>query len=409
MKYLFLTFAAVMLLTFPVKAEGYQVNLQGQKQTGMGHTGTGLLLGPSSIHFNPGALSFLEGKYFFSGGISGVISSNTFVKAQPSVYSAESDNPMGTPFTFYGATRLNERLVVGIGANSPYGNSLKWGDDWDGRYLIQDISLQAIYVQPTVSYAITPNISIGGGPVVVFGSVDLNKALPLESADGEGGVNLKGSTTAYGYNLGLFFRVSPKLTAGVNYRAEVLMKLEGGDAIFTVPPSMAGNFPDNNTFSAELPMPSNLTFGIGWKATDKLLLALDIQSVGWSSYDELTFDFEENTAALQDSENPRNFENTMIYRIGAEYAALESLKVRAGIYYDETPIPSDYLTPETPGTNKTGISTGFSWDLNANLTVDASLLYIAGEEREDGYAPLNFYGTYNTSAWIPGIGLSWSF
>ena len=231
----------------------------------------------------------------------------------------------------------------------------------------------------------------------------------MESADGEGGVNLKGSTTAYGYNLGLFFRVSPKLTAGVNYRAEVLMKLEGGDAIFTVPPSMAGSFPDNNTFYAELPMPSNLTFGIGWKTTDKLLLALDIQSVGWSSYDELTFDFEQNTAALQDSENPRNFENTMIYRIGAEYAALESLKIRAGIYYDETPIPSDYLTPETPGTNKTGISTGFSWDLNANLTVDASLLYIAGEEREDGYAPLNFYGTYNTSAWIPGIGLSWSF
>ncbi|MFO8001514.1 MAG: outer membrane protein transport protein [Marinilabilia sp.] len=397
-----------MLLSYPAKAEGYQVNLQGQKQTGMGHTGTGLLLGPSSIHFNPGALSFLEGNYFFSGGVSGVMSQNTFVKAQ-SDYSAESDNPMGTPFSFYGAARLSERLVVGIGANAPYGNSLDWGDDWDGRYLVQDISLQAIFVQPTVSYAITPNVSIGGGPVFGFGSVDLNKALPLQSEEGDGTVNLDGNATAYGYNIGLFLDVSQQLSVGVNYRSEVLMEVDGGDATFSVPASMEPVFPDDNKFSAELPMPSNLTFGVGWKASDKLLLALDLQQVGWSAYQDLDFDFEENTDALQDSENPRNFENTMIYRLGAEYMALENLKVRGGIYYDETPIPSDYLTPETPGANKTGISTGFSWAMNANLTVDGSLLYITAEEREDGYDPLNFYGTYNSSAWIPGLGVSWSF
>ena len=408
MRNLFFVLAAFVLLSTPVKAEGYQVNLQGQKQTGMGHAGTALLLGPSSIHFNPGALSLMEGQYLFSGGVSGVISQNTFVKAG-TTYSAESDNPMGTPFSFYGAARLSDKLVVGVGANSPYGNSLKWGDDWDGRYLIQDISLQAIFVQPTVSYAITPNISIGGGPVIGRGSVELNKALPLQSENGEGGVNLEGSTTAYGYNAGVFAQISPSLSVGINYRSEVLMEMEEGEANFSVPMSMEANFPDNNTFSASLPMPSNLTFGVGWDVTDKLTLAFDLQNVGWSSYEELNFDFEENTAALQDSENPRNFENTMIYRVGAEYDALENLKVRGGIYYDETPIPSDYLTPETPGANKTGISTGFSYNLNSGLTVDASLLYITAEEREDGYAPADYYGTYNSSAWIPGLGLSWSF
>jgi long-chain fatty acid transport protein len=322
---------------------------------------------------------------------------------------AESDNPMGTPFSFYGAARINEKLVVGIGANSPYGNSLVWGDDWDGRYLIQDLSLQAIFVQPTLSYAVTPKISVGGGPVFAFGGVELNKALPLQSAEGDAQVTLEGNTVAYGFNLGLLVKLSPDISFGVNYRSEVLMKMEGGDATFNVPASMRANFPEGNTFSAELPMPSNLTFGLGWQASEKLLLAFDLQNVGWSTYKELNFDFEENTAALQDSENARNYENTMIYRIGAEYQALESLKVRAGIYYDETPIPVDYLTPETPGSNKTGISTGLSFSLNSNLTVDASLLYITAEERTDGYAPLNYYGTYNSSAWIPGVGLSWSF
>jgi long-chain fatty acid transport protein len=408
MKYLLLMVVCVFFTLQQGFAEGYQVNLQGQKQTGMGHTGTGLLLGPSSIHFNPGALSFLEGNMLFSGGVSGVFSQNSFLKNQPSLYTAESDNPVGTPFSIYGAYRLSDKLMVGLGANSPYGNSLSWGEDWDGRYLIQDISLQAIFVQPTISYAITPRISVGGGPVAVFGSVDLNKALPLQSADGDGSVNLNGSTTAYGYNVGAFFKVSQDISLGVNYRSKVVVELDGGDATFDVPESLQANFPAGNTFSAELPMPSNLTIGLGWQATDKLLLAFDLQQVGWSEYQELNFDFEENTATLQDSENPRNFENTMVYRVGAEYSALDRLKLRAGIYYDETPIPENYLTPETPGTNKVGISAGFSWHLNDKLSLDASLLHIAGEEREDGYAPLNFYGTYNTSAWIPGFGVSWT-
>ncbi|PWE00658.1 OmpP1/FadL family transporter [Marinilabilia rubra] len=408
MKYLLLTVLCAFFTLHQGFAEGYQVNLQGQKQTGMGHTGTGLLLGPSSIHFNPGALSFLEGDVMFSGGVSGVISQNSFLKEQPSLYTGETDNPVGTPFSVYGAFRLSEKLMLGLGANSPYGNSLSWGEDWDGRYLIQDISLQAIFVQPTISYAITPRISIGGGPVLAFGSVDLNKALPLQSDEGDGSVNLNGSTTAYGYNVGVFVKVSKDVSLGVNYRSKVVMELDGGDATFDVPESFQTNFPDGNTFSAELPMPSNLTIGLGWKATDKLLLALDLQQVGWSEYQELNFDFEENTAALEDSENPRNFENTMVYRVGAEYSALEQLKLRAGIYYDETPIPSDYLTPETPGTNKIGISAGVSWQLNDKLSLDASLLHISGEERKDGYAPLNYYGTYNSSAWIPGFGVSWT-
>jgi long-chain fatty acid transport protein len=72
MRHFLLIVVAYLFLFQLARSEGYQVNLQGQKQTGMGHTGTGLLLGPSSIHFNPGALAFLEGNFFLSGGISGV-------------------------------------------------------------------------------------------------------------------------------------------------------------------------------------------------------------------------------------------------------------------------------------------------------------------------------------------------
>ncbi len=386
-------------------AEGYQVNLQSQKQTGMGHTGAGQQLGATSIHFNPGAMAFLPGKFDFSLGASGVFSKNKFEGTQGTY---KSDNPMGTPLFFYGAMQVSDKIAAGIGVTSPYGNSLKWGDTWQGQYLIQDISLQAIFVTPTLAYKLTDKLSLGAGLVIGFGSVDLNRALDLTALNPalpDGQVNLNGSTTSYGFTAGLFYQLSEKISAGVSYRSKVLMKIEDADADFTVPAPVAAYFPEGNKFNSELPMPSNLTFGLGWQANDKWLLAFDLQAVGWSAYESLDFSFE--LTPNLDSQMPKKFENTMIYRLGATYTPSSSVALRAGVYYDETPIKDEYLTPETPGTNKIGASLGLSWFINDKLSLDASFLHIMGEERTSKFPLLQ--GTYNTSAWLPGLGISYSF
>ncbi len=401
-----LLFCGLLMFAWQLHAEGYQVNLQSNRQTGMGHTGTGLFMGASSMHFNPGALSFMDKKYDFSIGGSAIFSKNTFQKQTPSVYEVKSDNPMGTPFYFYGATMINEKLALGLSVTTPYGNSLKWGDDWDGKYLIQDISLRAIFIQPTVSYKINDKLGFGLGFMVVNGDVDLNKALPIQSEIGDAGVNISGNTWAFGFNAGLSYKATEKLSLGLSYRSEVLVKLNAGNADFNVPPSLAGVYTDTK-FKGELPMPMNITFGLGYQISGKLLLAADLQYVGWSAYESLDFDFEAET--VPDSHNRRDFENTMIYRIGAEYAHSEKLLFRAGIYYDSTPIPADLLTPETPGTDKIGMSLGLGYQINDKLSLDGSLLYIHGTKREDGYASTNFYGTYYSNAVIPGIGLNYSF
>lgn len=397
-----LLFCALAAFGLQMQAEGYQVNLQGNRQTGMGHTGTGLQLGASSMHFNPGALSFMDKKYEFSFGGSTIFSNNTFQKQAPSVYTAESDNPMGTPAYFYGAAMINEQMSIGLGITTPYGNSLKWGDEWDGRLLIQDISLRAIYIQPTFSYKISDKIGVGVGFVAANGNVELNKALPVNEAH----VNISGNTWAYGFNAGLSYKATDKLTVGLNYRSKIQMKVEGGDAEFTVPDALSSLYP-NTTFNAELPMPANATLGIGYKINEKVTLAADIQFVEWSAYESLDFDFAAET--IPDSENPRNYDNAMVYRLGAEYALNNKFQFRAGVYYDSTPIPEDLLTPETPGTNKIGMSAGASFKFNDKLALDASLLYIHGQKREDGYEPTNFYGTYYSNAIIPGIGINYTF
>lgn len=406
-----ITFFTLLVMLFSVaNAGGYQINVQGIRQNGMAHVGTGMNIGAQSIFFNPGALAMMKYKTHLVAGVSGVFANTAFQKAAPSAYTANTDNPMGTPFHFYGAYKLNEKLSFGLGAFTPYGNTIKWGDDWDGRYLISELSFFALNIQPTVSYKLTDKLSLGAGLNYYYGSVELNKMLPLYSTAGaEGKATLKGNTTGIGYTVGAYFQATEKLSIGVMYRSEVEMKIEDGDATFNVPASVASNFPDGTKFTATLPLPANINLGVSYQATDKLLFALDINYNFWSTYDSLVFDFTPNTTGLEDSHNPRLYEDAFIFRLGAEYKYCEKLTLRAGAYYDMSPVKDDYLNPETPSTNQIGLTLGASVDINSKLSIDASVLYLNGLKRDAKYSPGNFGGTYKSTTIIPGIGLSYAF
>ena len=46
-----------------------------------------------------------------------------------------------------------------------------------GSHLVNNIALQAIFVQPSVSIKITDKFSVGGGPIYATGAVNFNKNL----------------------------------------------------------------------------------------------------------------------------------------------------------------------------------------------------------------------------------------
>jgi long-chain fatty acid transport protein len=403
------SFTLLLLLLFvmhEIMAGGYQVRLQGQKQTGIGLIGTPFAFGASSIFYNPGSLSFMKDKYSFSAGVSGIMS-NAIFRANGSDYKAESSNPTGTPFYFYGAGQVIEGLTVGLGVFTPFGSSTAWDTDWNGRKLIQDISLSAIFIQPTVSYKINDKFGIGAGLDIVMGSVDLTKELPTPVS---GQVNLDGSSTAMGFNVGVFAKPTEKLSIGIDYRSKVNMKVENGDTKFTnIPSSMSETFPSTGNFDAELPLPANLDFGLAYQFTDKFTLAVEFNMIFWSAYDSLIIDFKENNATLVDSRNPRDYSNSFIPRIGAEYKINDIFIARAGLYYDPTPTNADYFSPETVSLDQVAFTLGLSIMPAKGLSIDLSYLQLEGLESDKQYLPDNFKGTYKTRAFIPGIGVSYNF
>ncbi len=133
--------------------------------------------------------------------------------------------------------------------------------------MIQNVSLKAFSIQPTVSYKIGDIVSLGAGLMIDFGSFAQEKGLVAANAfNGLGalagqlassplasmlpaalgqlpgaiktfenqipvGIELEGSSkVSYGVNLGAMINITPKLTLGVTYRSKVKLSVEDGEA-----------------------------------------------------------------------------------------------------------------------------------------------------------------------------------
>lgn len=412
-KLLFLTLLGLMSAV--VYAGGYRVSVQGNRALAMGHTGVAVINSAELGFHNPAGLVYLDSTFTLSAGITPVFAQVAWQNTTTGQY-AETDNPMATPFYFNAAYRVKDWLSVGLSVYTPYGSTVKWPEDWAGSHLVNDIALQAIYIQPLASVKISDKFSLGGGPILVLGSVNFNRNLNRTLTDIEGNrsnvtVDAKG-VTAWGWSLAAMYQVNEKLNLGLNYRAEVNMKAEGGSADFeNVPNTPLAAFSDTR-FDAELPMPAELTIGFSYQLNEKWLFAVDYNRAFWETYESLDLNFEDPN--IPDSKNPRNYKDASIYRFGAEYMATDKLDLRIGYYYDESPVQEGYFAPETPRNDSQGFTAGFSLDVSSRFALDASFAYIRFAEvnasydhyQENGIS-VPFSGTYKSTAFIAGLGVTY--
>lgn len=409
---LLLLMVFVTSITF---AGGYRVSLQGQKQLAMGHTGVAVVNSAEALFFNPAGISFLEDKFNFSVGANLLIAKTRF---QNETYDWEAlTNNTGTPFNIYATYKVTDWLSVGVAVYTPYGSSVEWDDDWQGSHLVNNIDLQAIYVQPTIALNVSDKFSVGGGPIYVNGSAKLNRNLSRSLIDELGyrsnvTIDAKG-ITAWGYTAGFMFNPTDRLRMGFNYRSKITVEARGQKATFqNIPAFLQGTF-SNTKFDADFPLPAEITVGLSYKFTDKLLVAFDYNRTQWRVYKALIVEFENDVPT---SVNPRNYKDSNAYRFGAQYIANEKFTFRAGYYIDESPVQNGYFAPETPRNDSMGFTGGLTYKLNKKLGVDFSFLYLHFDEVNNSYDyfvedgnPISFGGTYKSKVFSLGLGLTYSF
>ena len=393
-----------------MQAQGFQVNLQGQAQQAMGGAGTALMQDGSAVFFNPGGMSFLNENSILAGATA-TIANATFLDADNNS-SAKTVSPVSTPFAAYGVYGTKDgklkNFKFGMGAYTPFGSIVTWEPGWTGRFALTSLKLLAIFYQPTVSYKICEKLGVGAGFVLANGNVELKEDINVIDANGNyGSADLKGAATGYGYNAGIYYKPCPKFSVGLTYRSQVNMKVSNGTATLTVPTSLATNIP-SGPFSSSLSLPSVLTLGFSDSLTSKLILALDINYIGWKCYDTLAFDYKNNTPQFQDTKLPRDYKNTFAFRLGGQYQVTDKFIARAGLSVELTPIESGYVTPELPDANRLNFTLGAGYKINKHFVIDASYTY-EHFSRTDNNTALQLNGTYKTYLSAPGLSLIYKF
>ena len=232
-----LLLAVFALATAVTYAGGYRVSLQGNKALAMGHTGVAVVNSAESVFFNPAGLVYLENKISVSAGVSGVFSSVAYQNETFGTY-AETDSPVSTPLYLYASYQATDWLAFGLGVYTPYGSTVEYEDDWAGSHLLNNIDLQAIYIQPTVSFKLSEYFSVGGGPIYVTGSVNFNRNLNRTLTDIDGNrseVTIDASGVSnWGWTVGAMFSPTERLRIGANYRSEIILDAEGGPKLGSV-------------------------------------------------------------------------------------------------------------------------------------------------------------------------------
>ena len=416
----------LLLLSAVVYAGGYRVSLQGNRALAMGHTGVAVVNSAELAFFNPAGLVHLENKLNVSAGGFAVFSDVTYQNTEFGT-SAETDSPVGTPAYLYASYKLNEELALGLAIYTPYGSRVEYPTDWAGSHLVNEIELASIYVQPLFSWeVVNDRFSIGGGPILAIGSVDFNRNLDRTTTDLEGNrsnVTIEASgIVEFGFSVGALLNLDnqDKWKLGFNYRSKIDVEVEqgDGDATFSNLPE-SSLFPAENgdfDFTASLPLPAEWTVGFSYTPNDKWLFAVDYNYAEWSAYDSLDLQFfnADGSEGLE-SINPRNYVNASTIRFGVQYSPIEKLDLRAGYYFDESPVQDGFFAPETPRNDSNGYTAGFTYTINDKLAIDASFLYLNFSEIDASFdafleadgTPAPFEGRYKSAAVVAGLGLSY--
>lgn len=431
--------SSVLLLSSATAfAEGYQVNTLSTRQLGMGHVGIGMKLGGESQFFNPAGMAFMNNKVEASASFNAIFPKCT-AKVGDKDY--HTDNKASTPLSVFGAFSIYDNLKAGISFYTPYGSSINWTDNWPGATLIQSVDLKAYTVQPTISWRIIPNLSVGAGLTLTWGSVNLNKGLisgteldatlamlGSEYRFGEvtpASVNLNGKAgVAVGVNLGVMYDFSKNVTAGVNFRSKSMMKVKAGKtevSYATSDPTILGLLASKldgiskTDFSAEMPCPATLGFGVSWH-NDRVVADIDAQLTFWNAYKSLDIAFE--GASQFDQHLEKNYHNSWLVRGGVEWKATSRLDLRAGLMVDFSPCDIDFYNPETPGMTKIEPTLGLTFRPVPCLGVNVGAMYVAGLGVNDASytspgvltgQPIKFTADYRLHSWIASVGISLAF
>ena len=331
----------------------------------------------------------------------------------------------------YFVMNLNPRWNFGVGVNVPFGLATEYDSTWIGRFQGIKSEVMTLNVNPSLSYKISERASVGFGFSYQHGEIDLLSAVNYSGITAAlapalfpaVGANVEGLNTtgldgdAWGFNIGALFEVTPATRVGVHYRSSLEYEMDGSTSFTNVPGAFAipaaaalaaATSPGN--VRLDLETPASLSASVAHKLNERLELLGDITWTEWSRIDSLPLRRTSGPASGTTLDTLTfDFDDTWRVAIGANYKWSGPWTFRAGIAFDQSPVPNAAtMSVRLPDNDRTWFSLGAGYQLGRSGRIDVGYTFITvkdadinNDQRAAGRGLVN--GTYDANVNILSV------
>jgi len=411
-------FTFIMLAVFcgEAYAGGFSFTEHGAAASGKANAFAGEANDPSAIFYNPAGITQLPGTQFMIG-TSIVKLDSTFRSSTTGENTKLEDQFPIVPHFFitHRFKQWDERLSVGLGVYTPFGIVVDWPDNWQGRFNTTNARLRVTVYNPTVAYQVTPGLSVAAGIRIADAGAEFEQKFNIGT--GESKVRAHDlDAHPVGWNVGLLYHLKEISTSvGLQFRSELQAKFNG-DADFSGPAAVT--FGPNARFHSSIKFPPQLILGVSTKAIPRWTINADIEWEGWKTVGSIPKSFD-GTASNLNQRGLRNWKNSYVFRLGAEYAATDRLALRGGFFYDQTPIPDNTFDPTIPNADLYALTGGAGYRWGAT-SVDIAYLYGFYEKRATDASSIDptitggtggpqVFGSFSTTAQVLVLSVTYRF
>lgn len=401
-----------------VIAGGYKIPEQSLNSMALGAAYVAHTTGADTAYFNPANMAFMdESKSYVEGGITLAHLPSNVYSLGPASGETEVEN-LPIPFLHYVSKSMGD-FRWGVSMVVPGGLTKRWETPFQKAYA-EEFTLKAIELNPSISYKIADNFSIGAGLRFIYSEgivkSDSADAYAIDNTLDNAARDMEGDTIEFGYNLALAYKPTSDINMALTYRSNVDLQ-EEGTARLTAFSGAVELY--NGDASVEVPLPAALNLAISKTWNDRFTLEFNYERTFWSEYKNLDFEYTGTGSIPSAFDDPiaKNWKDTNTFRVGATIEMDNKITSMMGFAIDETPVPEETIGFELPDSDAKIFSMGFRYQQSENLSWGAAFLYDSKESisltpgaHSDPDSLLNAGGSFHEGgAFLTTVGIAYEY
>ncbi|MBS1207586.1 MAG: long-chain fatty acid transporter [Proteobacteria bacterium] len=422
---------AVAIVSTQAWSAGFQLNEFSASGLGRAYSGEGAIADDAgNVSRNPALITMFDRPTFSGGAV--FIDPKVDVTGRSVIGNDASQKniaPTAWVPNLHFVAPINDRFGWGASMTSNFGLATEFNDGYAAGSMGGKTDLETLNLNLSGAYRLDTHWSFGLGFDAVYARAKIERyagdlpqiigaSLPGMVRSGQlsaqqaaaigaqaGGISrdtqiayLKGNEWGFGWNAGILYELDKNNRYSLTYRSEVKVDFDGNyksnlpttlnpinAALGLGLPTGTGGSTTNGSLSLHLPEMWEVS---GYNRVDpQWAIHYSLTYTSWSQFQELKATGDNGQTLFYKDES---FKDAYRIALGTTYYMNDNWTFRAGIAFDDSPVPDKKRTISIPDQDRLWLSTGATYAFNKDASVDVGVSYMHGQKVKFTEGPYTF-------------------